>query len=891
MIRIIILGVLLHLGSITDSALNSSATFHIPASNFTLECVLPKTSHSTSERGFTRIQSFLQDSEEADYKINIYPVNTSSSNAAGLENTGGFGCHFMNDTNNCFISSELLETQNIKWNIMCWVNGNHTNLICTLIPCYKMTYLNAVFRIGYVAALVDISVERTKQQNCSIYDYFECVIPIINTSQSYILWIEVTDSKGSLRSPPMLVNPTSIYKPYAPTNLKTEIINEGDLRISWTIPTPAPCKLLYEVKYRKNSTENIFQNEVNVLEPSLHIGSIQSGFSYSFQVRCKCHNGNGFWSNWSNAVYFNTQEVIYFPQKLLASAGSNVTVSCIYYNKNLTVPVNNIVWWLNLDEQVSEAQYSVLNSHVARVTLLNLSTTNPEGKFNYHALYCCQKSNESIMCNHRYAELYVINVNLNFSCETNGNLTKMTCRWDISSLPDGSTLKLKFYRYKIYCSGLQNNQHNQEVNDCHLNGTLYYECTFTPIFSMSGYVLWLEIHHQLGILESPKSCIIPMDVVKPLPPSNVKAEITVNYGYLNITWERPSLPVDSLEFQIQYSVNGTDALWKIQNFLDGESSYIEVSDPCIVYITQVRCRRFNTTGYWSQWSEPAYTTIRDIRAPARGPDFWRIISEDPISKEKQVTLLWKPLTKEDALCTVKGIILKHQTSQNRTWTDILENKSRWTFAWTEDVHTVTVSAFNSVGSSVVNYNLTFSNKTSAVYAAQSLEAYLMNNTCVFLSWTIFSNENQPTCFIIEWKIPEEDDQVMWTRVPSNLSRFYIFDHFVPINKYYFTLYPIFPEGEGHPINMNIADKGNNMKHENDTEPYIILLIIVLSTILLIGTILISQQKMRKLFWEDVPNPQNCSWAQGVNFEKDMAGNSKNMKSYMPAELINAVKTP
>lgn len=25
--------------------------------------------------------------------------------------------------------------------------------------------------------------------------------------------------------------------------------------------------------------------------------------------------------------------------------------------------------------------------------------------------------------------------------------------------------------------------------------------------------------------------------------------------------------------------------------------------------------------------------------------------------------------------------------------------------------------------------------------------------------------------------------------------------------------------------------------------------------------------MKKLFWEDVPNPKNCSWAQGVNFQQ------------------------
>lgn len=29
----------------------------------------------------------------------------------------------------------------------------------------------------------------------------------------------------------------------------------------------------------------------------------------------------------------------------------------------------------------------------------------------------------------------------------------------------------------------------------------------------------------------------------------------------------------------------------------------------------------------------------------------------------------------------------------------------------------------------------------------------------------------------------------------------------------------------------------------------------------------SSFRMKKLLWEDVPNPKNCSWAQGVDFQQ------------------------
>lgn len=52
-------------------------------------------------------------------------------------------------------------------------------------------------------------------------------------------------------------------------------------------------------------------------------------------------------------------------------------------------------------------------------------------------------------------------------------------------------------------------------------------------------------------------------LVKPLPPSSVKAEITINIGLLKISWEKPVFPENNLQFQIRYGLNGKEIQWKV----------------------------------------------------------------------------------------------------------------------------------------------------------------------------------------------------------------------------------------------------------------------------------------------------------------------------------------
>ncbi|NXD86102.1 LEPR protein, partial [Halcyon senegalensis] len=779
-----------------------------------------------------------------------------------------------------FIPSEISvsASQEIdsNWDIECWITGKLDLLVCSLR--FLKLYLRVDLKVNLLYAvselsLGDVSTSSLKghvlvaQCDCSESERCECCVPSLRLNSTYIMWLKMTVGLTPLWSPLMSVKPIDIVKPEPPLNLHLGMTEKGQVKICWSNPVLMPYALQYEVKISANSGQNGWQMVQVALETSLAIDNILLDSSYLVQVRCRNRHGPGFWSDWSTPYNLNLgAEVLYFPPKLLTSVGSNVSFYCIYKNETKIVTSKKIVWWLNLAEEIPESQYTLVNDRVSKVTLFSLKATKPRGSFFYNALYCCHQNRE---CHHRYAELYVVDVNVNITCETDGYLAKMTCRWsaNANTLLLGSSLQLRYYRSKIYCSDFPITSPKSEVKECRSQKNHSYECTFQPIFLLSGYTMWIEFKHSLGTLESSPTCVVPADVVKPLPPSSVKAEITRSVGLLNVSWTNPLFANGDLTFQIRFAVNGEDTTWELYEVSNApRSAVIKVQKLCVEYVVQVRCREQDGLGYWSNWSRSAYTLVKDIKAPLQGPEFWRIITEDPARKQKNVTLLWKPLTKNHSLCSVSRYVIKHQTSGNTTWLEYVDNGTTCSFPWTDPTHTVTVLAMNSIGVSSVNFNLTLSQRMSTVSVVQSLRAFPVNSTCVILIWTLSPQIHTVTSFVIEWKNLNKEEEMKWVRVPPNVNKYYIYDHFILIEKYQFSLYPVFAEGVGKSRATDQFTKGG-YENENNASLYVVLPIVISTSVLLLGALLLSHQRMKKLFWEDVPNPKNCSWAQGVNFQK------------------------
>ncbi|XP_074953443.1 leptin receptor isoform X2 [Phalacrocorax aristotelis] len=800
----------------------------IPPRNFTLPCMLQnETFLSPFSAGVVDSWSGLRRASKAKPSL--------------LMNEESFLCCLWSGNNiDCSLYRASMQARNLipseiiisasqeidsNWNIECWIKDQLDLLVCSLR--FLKLYLRADLKVNLLYAvselsLGDISTSSLKgtvmvsQCDCSEYDKCECCVSSLRLNYTYVMWLKITIGVTLLWSPLMSVKPVDIVKPEPPLNLHLEMTDRGQVRICWSDPVLLPYPLQYEVKISANSGQDGWQMVQVALETSLAIDNTLLDSSYLVQVRCRNRHGPGFWSDWSTPHNLNLgAEVLYFPPKILTSVGSNVSFHCIYKNKTKIVVSRKIVWWLNLAEEIPE------------------------------------------------------NVNVNITCETDGYLTKMTCRWSANpnTLLLGSSLQLRYYRSRIYCSDFPSTSPKSEVKECHLQKNHSYECTFQPIFLLSGYTMWIEFKHLLGTLESSPTCVIPADVVKPLPPSNVKAEITRNVGLLNVSWTNPVFTNDDLKFQIRYAVNREEIAWELYEVSNApRSAVIKVQKLCVEYVVQVRCRELDGSGYWSNWSRSAYTVVKDIKAPLQGPEFWRIITEDPAKRRKNVTLLWKPLMKNQSLCSVSRYVIKHQTSGNTTWSEYVDNGTTCSFPWTEHTHTITVLAMNSIGVSSTNFNLTLSQQTSTVNAVQSLSAYPVNSTCVILIWTLSPQIYVITSFIIEWKNLNKEEEMKWVRVPPNISKYYIYDHFILIEKYQFSLYPVFAGGVGK---SRVTDQFTKAGYENETNAslYVILPIVISTSVLLLGALLVSHQRMKKLFWADVPNPKNCSWAQGVNFQK------------------------
>ncbi|NXF98769.1 LEPR protein, partial [Sakesphorus luctuosus] len=780
-----------------------------------------------------------------------------------------------------FIPSEinLSASQEIDstWNMECWIQGKLDLLVCHLW--LLKVHLREDLKVNLFYAVSELPLGRGStsslqgtvgvvQCHCTQDDTWQCLVPPLGLNHTYIMWLKMVVGATPLWSPLMSLKPIDIVKPEPPVDLHLELAEGAQVKVCWSDPVLLPYPLQYQVRISASPGHTDWQMVQVALEASLAIDNTLLDSPSLVQVRCRNHQGLGFWSDWSTPYDPSLgAQVLYFPPQLLTSSGSNVSVQCLYKTHSRTVEPQEVVWWLNLAAEIPGSHYSPGSERVSTVTLFNLTAANPRGSFFYSALYCCHQSRE---CQPRYAELYVVDMNINITCETDGYLTKMTCRWSANPtmLLPGSSLQLRYSRSQIYCSDFPSPAAESEVKECHLLENHSYECTFQPIFLMSGYTLWIELRHFLGTLESSPTCVIPADVVKPLPPSSVGAELTRNEGLLKVSWTKPVFASRALTFQIRFAESRNDIPWQLSEVSDplSSSAVVAVEQLCVQYVVQVRCRELRGAGYWSEWSSAARTLVQDIRAPLQGPEFWRIITGSPTSRQKNVTLVWKPLPKNLSLCSVSRYLVKHQTPGNTSWVEYVDHGTSWSFPWTEHTHTITVLAMNSVGVSSVNFNLTLSQQMSTVGAVSSLSAYPVNSSCVLLAWTIPPQTLMVTSLVIEWKNLNQEEEVKWVRVPPNTSKYYIYDYFILIEKYQFSLYPVFAAGVGKATATDQFSKGG-FETEDNGSLSVLLPIVISASVLLLGVLLLSHQRMKKLLWEDVPNPKNCSWAQEVNFQQ------------------------
>ncbi|XP_006879900.1 PREDICTED: leptin receptor-like [Elephantulus edwardii] len=464
----------------------------------------------------------------------------------------------------------LCPGQGIKWKIQYWMKKDLELFICYigLVNFFKTDDLKVHALYVISETLDDLSLPPQKinfttiQCICGIVQCCDCRIPVStsNLNSTYHMLFEITAGGVIFQSPPISFKPQHNFKPDPPSNVRMEITDSGNLNISWDRPTSLPFELKYQVIYVEYTITNTNEDIKTVSTTFLEIGSALPKTMYELQVRAMGLHDPGVWSDWTPIYIFNLEDVIYFPSKIVTSVGSNASFHCIYANGSNIISSKDIVWSRNLAQDIPERQYSIISDHVSKVTLYNLNATKRQGWFDFDALYCCSNGT----CSRHHAELYVIDTNINISCETDANITKMTCKWSPNTIEslEGSTLQLRYHRSTLSCPDSPTIHPIYEPKDCHLQSDGYYECIFQPFSLSSSYTMWISINHSLGSFDSPPACVVPQSVVKPQPPSSVKAEVITQFGLLNISWENPDFPRNKLQCQIRYGLNKEEIQWK-----------------------------------------------------------------------------------------------------------------------------------------------------------------------------------------------------------------------------------------------------------------------------------------------------------------------------------------
>ncbi|XP_040895895.1 leptin receptor isoform X2 [Toxotes jaculatrix] len=745
--------------------------------------------------------------------------------------------------------------------ILCRIDENWEKLTCDL---QSHGQPSATLDAGLMSVSLQRLLSQDSQVNsgnsvsdnpvvCEGEDSFTCSVSLHCTT-SFVTVVTVSIS-NAITPPVQLRIPARPVKPSPPANLSHIQTIEAELILHWEDSSDFDTgQLRYEVRYSFNTTHPDWQVVSAPGEPRLSL-NLKPRQNYTIQVRCSSLDEPPLWSDWSESHHIYLDTVSYIPEKVVARPGENVTVYCVFNDHSINA--STAMWMLNFQQPLHRSQYHPVNQWVSQITV------RPSETRMYDLLQCTQEWTIP------YSQIYVEGASIDINCETNGDIDAMDCSWKNTQW----TKPIFQYRWAdLPCDVMEERERvGEKVGEmgpaCLQVRSRKKTCTIQPL-RMNCYKLWLEVPSRLGPIKSKAVYLSPIDHVKPHTPTNVKAE-TRSSGVLRVTWEPPSLPVEGLQCQFHYYSPSTvraQPEWKVQSPVRVPWAEVVVPDMCRVYVVQVRCMHTNGTGYWSEWSDSVYSSPQNSRAPERGPDFWRILQGDPYRNQTNVTLLFEDLPKSGQSYCVDGFIVQHQSLSGTVVSDRIELVSSYSFEWNQELQTVTVEAYNSLGSSTNNINMTLERQPKR-RCVHSFRVLVINSTCVSLSWSLLDNSSVPLFMVVQWfpqRQQESDHHKVqsgetWARLPYTDRPIYLRGDFFGSEEYGFYLYPVFAEGEGEPA-YTMATRG-------DPAAYMMLMIISFLSIVLFVTLILSQNQMKKFMWKDVPNPNKCSWAKGLDFKK------------------------
>ncbi|XP_029432841.1 interleukin-6 receptor subunit beta isoform X2 [Rhinatrema bivittatum] len=495
------------------------------------------------------------------------------------------------------------------------------------------------------------------------------------------------------------------------------------------------------------------------------------------------------------------------PESPVLAIGSQFTAFCILNETcidSLKQDASNI-FWKTKTTKVPEEQYTVINRTVSSVTL-NVSSS-------FESPLTC-----SVLAIGQLEQtLHGIFITLGLPPDKPKNLTcivynesNLTCTWNPGRptfLSTNFTLKHQWTEERNHWITAENrlvykkSQRNQILrantrhSDC-IPDRVNNSCTiFDPnslFFVNTDF--WVEAVNVLGRNRSDSLTVDPVKIVKPNPPVIITVNSTQELpNALKIVWKNPlKETVLSLKYNIRYRTSSMnwEQVPEEDTATHRDSFTLQDLKPYTEYMISLCCRDKMGSGYWSDWSKEMNAVTPETK-PVKGPDLWRKIDYD-LQGNRHVLLNWKELDRSNA----NGAILGYLVTITRKRQPFLTNDTNatsYTVDLTRDPYTVTVTAYNSVGTSPTSVLTIPATDFKALPAVTNIKTFPKDKQ-LWVEWTTPKALNVKG-YVIEWCV-KSDCTIEWQQEPKTSQSTFLRGNIQPLKRYLIYIYPLYKEGHG-----------------------------------------------------------------------------------------------
>ncbi|XP_076718430.2 interleukin-12 receptor subunit beta-2 isoform X4 [Callospermophilus lateralis] len=419
----------------------------------------------------------------------------------------------------------------------------------------------------------------------------------------------------------------------------------------------------------------------------------------------------------------------------IISHGSTVNISCSLKPKQDCLPssrLNTLVLY-KIDKKIGHYPGRSVS---IQVTDLSLGSTL------FLCRLACGRSYETPVCGAEILVGVAPERPQNLTCTQKGEHGTVACTWE-----KGQETYI-YTKFTLQLNGPKNLTRKKHCSNCNC---LDLGIRLSPELSESSFMATVTATNSLGSSSSFPSTFTFLDIVRPLPPWDIRIKCSNALGSrCTLRWRDEGWVLLS---RLRYRPSNSKS-WNMVNVTNarGRHDLLDLK-PLTEYEFQISSKLHLFKGSWSDWSQSqtAHTPVGE--EPTGTLDVWYMKQAVDYNRQ-QISLFWKNLSVSET----RGKILHYQvTLQEVTGKKItLQNITRHNF-WTwviprNGIWTVAVSAVNSKGSSLpTRINIT-DLCGSGLLAPHQVSAYSEDVDGIVVTWQAPEKAASVVQqYVVEWR--------------------------------------------------------------------------------------------------------------------------------------------